>query len=84
MYDIVLSRHAAKALEKSAPAVRHRLIAAFERLKAKPHSGKKLRGELEGLFSLRIGGMRTVYKVDADKKVVVVLAIGHRGDIYKK
>jgi mRNA-degrading endonuclease RelE of RelBE toxin-antitoxin system len=49
-----------------------------------PHNGKKLRGELEGLFSLRIGGMRAVYGVDADKKVVVVLAIGQRGDIYKK
>jgi mRNA interferase RelE/StbE len=84
MYDIVLSRHAAKALEKSTPVVRHRLIAAFERLRAKPDSGKKLRGELEGVFSLRIGSMRVVYEVDAEKKVVVVFAIGPRGDIYKK
>jgi len=36
------------------------------------------------LFSLRIGGMRAVYEVDADKEAVVVLAIGPRGDIYKK
>jgi mRNA interferase RelE/StbE len=84
MYNIVLSRHAAKALEKATPAMRRRLIAALEKLKAKPHSGKKLRGELAGLFSLRIGGMRAVYGLDADKKVVVVLAIGQRGDIYKK
>jgi mRNA interferase RelE/StbE len=64
--------------------MRRRIIAALERVKAKPDSGKRLRGELEGLYSLRIGGMRAVYEVDAEKKVVVVLAIGPRGDIYKK
>jgi len=64
--------------------MRRRLIAALERLKPMPHSGKKLRGELEGLFSLRIGGMRAVYGVDTKKNIVVVLAIGQRGDIYKK
>ena len=53
-------------------------------LKSKPHSGKRLRGELEGLLSLRIGDMRAVYGVDAKKNVVVVLAIGPRGDIYHK
>ena len=84
MYNVVLSRDAARTLEKATPAMRRRLIGAFERLKARPDSGKKLRGELEGSFSLRIGGMRAVYGVDADKKVVVVLAIGPRGDIYKK
>jgi mRNA-degrading endonuclease RelE of RelBE toxin-antitoxin system len=56
----------------------------LERLKARPHSGKKLRGELEGLFSLRVGGMRAVYEVDAEKKAIVLLAIGSRGDICKK
>jgi mRNA interferase RelE/StbE len=84
MYNVVLSRDAARTLEKATPAMRRRIIAALERVKAKPHSGKRLRGELEGLFSLRIGGMRAVYEVDAEKKVVVVLAIGPRGDIYKK
>jgi mRNA interferase RelE/StbE len=64
--------------------VKRRIIAASEKLKAKPHTGKRLCGELEGLFSLRIGGMRVVYEVDAEKKAVVVLAIGPRGGIYKK
>ena len=84
MYNVVLSRDAARILERATPAMRRRIIAALERLKAKPNSGKRLRGELEGLFSLRIGGMRAVYEVDAEKQTVVVLAIGPRGDIYKK
>lgn len=84
MYEVVLSRDAARALEKATPAMRHRIIAALERARANPHSGKRLRGDLEGLFSLRIGGMRAVYEVDAEQKKVVVHAIGPRGDIYKK
>jgi mRNA-degrading endonuclease RelE of RelBE toxin-antitoxin system len=84
MYDVVLSRNASRTLEKATPAMRRRIILALERLKSKPYSGKRLRGELEGLFSLRIGGMRAVYGLDPKKNAVVVLAIGPRGDIYNK
>lgn len=84
MYNIVLSRNASRTLEKATPTARRRIIAALERLRSKPYSGKTLRGELEGLFSLRIGGMRAVYGVDTKKNIVVILAIGPRGDIYKK
>jgi mRNA-degrading endonuclease RelE of RelBE toxin-antitoxin system len=84
MYDVVLSRNASRTLEKATPAMTRRIIGALERLKSKPYGGKRLRGELEGLFSLRIGGMRAVYGVDSKKNVVVVFAIGPRGDIYNK
>jgi mRNA-degrading endonuclease RelE of RelBE toxin-antitoxin system len=39
---------------------------------------------MEGLFSLRIGDMRAVYELDSRKQLIVVHAIGPRGDIYKK
>jgi len=84
MYDVVLSRNASRTLGKATPAMRRRITAALERLKSRPYSGQRLRGELEGLFSLRIGGMRAVYGLDTKKNAVVVLAVGPRGDIYKK
>jgi mRNA interferase RelE/StbE len=84
MYSVVLSRNASRTLEKATPATRRRIIVALERLKSKPHSGKRLRGELEGLFSLRIGDMRAVYGLDTRESMVVILAIGPRGDIYNK
>jgi mRNA-degrading endonuclease RelE of RelBE toxin-antitoxin system len=46
--------------------------------------GKRLRGEMEGLFSLRIGEVRAVYEFDSRKHAIVVHAIGPRGDIYKR
>ena len=84
MYNVVLSRNASRTLEKATPAMRRRITAALEGLRSKPHTGKRLRGELEGLFSLRMGGMRAVYGLDIKKNVVVVLAVGPRGDIYHK
>jgi mRNA-degrading endonuclease RelE of RelBE toxin-antitoxin system len=84
MYSVVLSRNASRTLEKATPAMRRRIIVALERLKSKPYSGKRLRGELEGLFSLRIGDMRAVYGLDTGESMVMVLAIGPRGDIYSR
>jgi mRNA-degrading endonuclease RelE of RelBE toxin-antitoxin system len=84
MYSVVLSRNASRTLEKATPAMRRRIIVALERLKSKPYSGKRLRGELEGLFSLRIGDMRAVYGLDTGESMVMILAIGPRGDIYSR
>jgi mRNA interferase RelE/StbE len=84
MYEVVLSRDAARTLEKATPAMKRRIIAALERTRANPQSAKRLRGEMEGLFSLRIGGLRAVYEVDAEARAMIVHAIGPRGDIYKK
>ena len=78
-----MSRQAARTLERLTPAMRARIIKALERVRPDPLRGKKLRGELEGLFSLRIGEMRAVYELDPDEMVMVVHAIGPRGDIYK-
>jgi len=84
MYELVFSRESVKSLERATPQMRRRITRALERMGADPLKGKRLRGELEGLFSLRIGGLRAVYEVDVEKKAVVVHAIGPRGDIYKK
>lgn len=84
MYEVVLSREAARTLERLTPAKRARIFQALERARGDPLKGKRLRGELEGLLSLRIGTMRAVYEVDTDRRMVVVHAIGPRGDIYKR
>lgn len=43
---------------------------------------KKLKGRPE--WSQRIGGRRVLIGVDFENKTLVVLAVGPRGDIYKK
>ena len=49
-----------------------------------PHRvGRPLRGELAGLHSARVGAYRVVYKIDTPTRVVNVLYIDHRADIYR-
>jgi len=84
MYDVLLGRDAAKTLERLSPAMRARIIKALERARGDPLRAKRLRGELEGMFSLRIGQVRVVYEVDPEARLIVVHGIGPRGDIYKK
>ena len=53
-----------------------------ERLVVGPEQyGKPLRGTLRGLWSLRVGDYRAVYRIEGDE--VHVLRIGHRRDAYE-
>jgi mRNA interferase RelE/StbE len=45
--------------------------------------GRPLRFELEGLHSAHRGDYRVVYRID-DHRRVVVLAIDHRADVYRR
>ena len=45
--------------------------------------GRPLRFELEGLHSAHRGDHRIVYRIDEGERVLSILAIGHRADIYR-
>ena len=45
--------------------------------------GVALRNELDGLWSVRRGTYRLVYRVDDDRREVVILRVGHRRDVYR-
>jgi mRNA interferase RelE/StbE len=50
-----------------------------------PFGGKdirKLRGELTGLYRLRAGNYRVVYRIVEEQRLVIVEAIGTRGEVY--
>jgi mRNA interferase RelE/StbE len=45
--------------------------------------GKPLRFELEGHWSARRGPYRIVYRIDDEARVISVVAVAHRADIYR-
>ncbi|PIG94542.1 type II toxin-antitoxin system RelE/ParE family toxin [Gloeocapsopsis sp. IPPAS B-1203] len=45
---------------------------------------KKMKGDWEGFYRLRIGKNRIIFTVDIESKDIEIYAIGARGDIYKK
>ena len=44
---------------------------------------KKMRGEWDGFYRLRIGKIRIIFKVIFDNKALEIYIIGFRGDVYK-
>ena len=45
---------------------------------------KPLMLEHEGRFSARRGPYRVIYELDANERLVRVIAIGHRRDVYRR
>jgi mRNA interferase RelE/StbE len=86
MYNIELSRKAAKFYQKADTSTVKRLNLAFAKLAEAPfqqYNIKRLSGELKGSFRLRLGDMRIIYSVDECKNIVYIEVIGFRGDVYK-
>lgn len=61
-----------------------RVVARVDELAADPfpREAKKLRGD-ESLYRLRIGHYRVVYSVDRGVKVVALIYVRHRKDVYR-
>ncbi|MEH2180819.1 type II toxin-antitoxin system RelE family toxin [Nostoc sp.] len=45
---------------------------------------RKIKGDWEEFYRLRIGKNRIIFTVDIDSKDIEIYAIGARGDVYKK
>ena len=43
-----------------------------------------LSGDLVGLYKLRVGDYRVIYEIVRKEKTIVIHAIGHRREIYRK
>lgn len=52
-------------------------------LEADPEVGHRLRGKLEGLWSLRLGTYRLVYEIRERGKTVRVVAVLHRSIAFR-
>jgi mRNA-degrading endonuclease RelE of RelBE toxin-antitoxin system len=46
--------------------------------------GKPLRLELEGLWSARRGPYRIAYRIDDGRRLIQVVTIDHRSDVYRR
>lgn len=57
---------------------------SYGSLAASPHrAGKPLKLRLEGLHSARRGDYRIIYRIDDERRIVTVVAIEHRSDVYR-
>ena len=83
-YRIEFRPAALRDLEGFDKTARVRLGRKIEKLATNPRpSGvKKLAGE-DGLWRVRVGDYRIIYRIEDDRLVVLVIRIGHRREVYR-
>jgi mRNA interferase RelE/StbE len=84
-YSVFIKTSAAKELEAVEPrTVRARIVSRIQGLARtpRPRSSQKLAGEAER-YRIRQGAYRIVYSVDDERRIVEVVRIGHRREVYR-
>jgi mRNA interferase RelE/StbE len=86
MYSVRLLKNASKEFEKLDRTVAIHIVERLEWLSSNLDSTKlfPLKGELSGLYKLREGSHRIIFEILKSEKIIIVHAIGHRREIYKR
>ena len=85
-YELVLTPPARRALTDLLPeAVAAAVIDLLTTtLIAQPRRvGKPLRGELQGLWAARRGTYRVLYRLNENRREVIIVRVDHRRDVYR-
>lgn len=86
MYEVSLHKKAIKYYESLDDKTAKRINKAIEEVSEDPLEGshiKRLRGRHEGKYRYSVGDLRIVYRVNTESRIVLIEAIGPRGDVYK-
>jgi mRNA-degrading endonuclease RelE of RelBE toxin-antitoxin system len=85
-YDVRITPEGLRHLNQLPDKIRAAALAALHgRIRENPYRlGKRLRGELDGLFSARRGDYRIIYSVDDMAMTVLVHRVQHRGAVYRR
>ena len=83
-YAVVFARSARKELQNLDPQVSRRILKQIEALVTDPRpSGVvKLEGGTD-LWRIRVGHWRVVYRISDRARLVDVIAVRHRNDVYR-
>jgi mRNA interferase RelE/StbE len=83
-WTVSYSTGAARAIRRLDPQIQRRVRKAIEALVQDPTRGKALHLSLNGLRSWRTGDFRIVYRLAEGNLEVLVVAVGHRRDVYDR
>jgi mRNA interferase RelE/StbE len=82
-FQVKVTASAAEMFGRLHPDTRKNIKSGLNGLAENPYIGKPLQNELALFRSLKLKRFRIVYRIDDDTTRVVVVAIGHRKDIYE-
>lgn len=80
---VVLSKDALRQYERFPKTEQTKIRKKLHVLEQDPYSGKKLAGELKGIYSLKVWPYRILYEINENKKRIEIHKIAHRQGAYK-
>ena len=84
-YVITVLPSAARAIASLPQDDQRRVVRKIDGLADDPRPAQaKLLASKERLWRLRVGDYRIIYQVDDGKKRILIVAIGHRRDVYRR
>ena len=83
-YKVVITPAAKRDIASLDKAVQQRVKTVIDRLaeEPRPFGVVKLAGEKDA-YRIRVGDYRVIYDIRDKKLLVLVIEVGHRGDIYR-
>lgn len=85
-YRIRILGAASQDLARLEKPIGHRIVQRINWLAANLEAIRleALTGDLAGFYKLRVGDYRVIYEVLWDEETIVIHAIGHRREIYRR
>lgn len=89
IYYQQISRSAANDVKRLSRKRKEAIAQAFDRIcnvsplrHPNPTVIKPLKGEYKGLWRYRVGDIRIIYAVNEEKRVIRIISIDNRGNVY--
>ena len=76
--------HVAIVIRTLHPDLKQLIKSAIRAISTNPECGEPLKRELEGLRKYRVRRFRIVYAVDHKRRVIRLMAVGHRRSVYEE
>ncbi len=83
MYEIIWTDYALEQLDKLEKEISRRIVKKIDELIMNPFSRNVKKLKDENSFRLRIGSYRVVFEIKPEK-IIYILKVGHRKNIYKR
>lgn len=86
MYKVKLAKEAVKFTEKCNSNTKEKIKEAIEKIAQSPYVGKnikKLKDKFPPLYRYKVGNIRIIYQIQKGEKIIFIVTIGYRGDVYK-
>ena len=84
MYKVLFTEEARKNIQKLSKPFQSKIQQALDQIAEDPSIGKALNRELKGRWSYRVSEYRIIYRIEQQQVIVLILAVGHRKDVYKR